>query len=70
MDRRDGLWSKENGVPVSQGYKKQGEITLTVSAPPEYNEAADHLMLYSSSGVICLLSSSWEVYDGTAVPAA
>ena len=45
-------------------------VILTVSAPPEYNEAADHLMLNSASGVIFVLSSNWDVYDGMAVPAA
>ena len=40
-----------------------------MSAPPEYNEAADHLMLYSASGVV-FSSSNSDVYDGTAAPAA
>ena len=37
---------------------------------PEYIEAADHLILYSVSGVISLLSSNSDVNDGTANPAA
>ena len=36
---------------------------------PEYIEAADHLMLYSVSGVSSLLLSNSDVNDGTAVPA-
>ena len=42
----------------------------TVSEPPEYNDAADHLMLNSSSAVKSFDSSRLEVKDGSAVPAA
>ena len=37
---------------------------------PEYSEEAAHLILYSTSGVISLLSSNSDVNDGMAVPAA
>lgn len=37
---------------------------------PEDNEAADHLMLSSTSGVITLPLNSSDVKDGTAVPEA
>jgi hypothetical protein len=42
----------------------------TVSEPPEYNDAADHLMLNSSSAVKSFDSSRLDVNDGSAVPAA
>ena len=45
-------------------------VRHTVSVPPEYSDAADHLMLCSSSGVKSSFAKCLEVNDGSAVPKA
>lgn len=53
------------------GLQTKAKKNLTVSAPPPYSDAADHLIACSSSGVMSVLAAIRSVvYEETAVPDA
>ena len=69
-DEEQGM---DGGDSLSQDqYQKAIDtaMRLTVSAPPEYRDAEDHLISNSSSPEALLASSNFETNEGSAFPEA